>query len=617
MKFSIKTSLVLIIDTLVIILGYLLALYIRVDFDFGELLTVHAFFASLPLIVIIYVIALLMTRMNRSVLRMASTNEAIMIVGLNMVVTGVLLILKTLGILPDFPGSIVLMGFFINTIFIGIVHFSMRILNIFMIKTGRERYGSRTLIYGAGRAGKLLIREINASDKYHENVVGFVDDNPSLTGFSIDRYPILGTGAQLEKLVKQYQIEEVIIAIPHVSNRKITEISNVILSSGISKIQRVSRNVLVSGNAKESMREVEISDLLNREEVSFDTDAIQSHLNDKVVLVTGAGGSIGSELVRQLVHHGTKKVVLFDINETGLYNIEQEMKMKQRRTGSKTVLDVNVGTIKDVPRLESLFEAHQPHYVFHAAAHKHVPLMEHAPGEAIKNNIFGTKNLIEVSKKYHVEKFVNISTDKAVNPTNVMGATKRFNEMMLQESTHQASSTRFVAVRFGNVLGSNGSVIPLFKKQLEQGGPLTVTDPEMVRYFMTIPEAVSLVLQAFVYAEGGEIFVLDMGNPVKIDDLAKNMIRLSGLKLDDDIQIKYVGLRPGEKLYEELLMEEEGLQMTDNNLIYVAEPNSYAPSFINESLSLLESITETGNSADIKNALATVVTTYQIDQDKK
>ena len=353
------------------------------------------------------------------------------------------------------------------------------------------------------------------------------------------------------------------------------------------------------------LRNVDVLDLLGRDPVKVDIESIMGYVKDKTVLVTGGGGSIGSELCRQLVSHKPKCLVIFDIYENNAYDIQQELKIKYPDANVVTL----IGSIRNTSRLKSVFEQYKPDIVYHAAAHKHVPLMEVSPNEAIKNNVVGTWNVAKMADKYGVKKFVMISTDKAVNPTNVMGATKRICEMIIQ-SFNEKSKTDFVAVRFGNVLGSNGSVIPLFKRQIEAGGPVTVTHPDIIRYFMTIPEAVSLVLQAGAYAKGGEIFILDMGEPVKIDDLAKNLIRLSGYTLGVDMEIKYTGLRPGEKLYEELLMNEEGMQDTDNKLIHIGRPIEFDKEHFYEKLEELKEMAYAEDSADIRKKIMEVVDTY-------
>ncbi|MGM7268050.1 polysaccharide biosynthesis protein [Erysipelothrix rhusiopathiae] len=466
------------------------------------------------------------------------------------------------------------------------------------------------LIYGAGSAGQMILNEISRNNEYGYKVIGFIDDNPNLKNSIIYSVPVLGSIDDIEKVVKKYAVECVFVAMPSQPLNTQKEIINKLVKIGVDvKTVESAQKLIQNKNLKNSLRKIEISDLLNRPEIVIDDMGIFKQLDGQRILVTGAGGSIGSELVRQVIKYSPESLILLDINENSLYEIQQELKMLMR-SGDIPNIDIKavITSIRDFDALECLFKREKPTIVFHAAAHKHVPLMEYVPKEAIKNNIFGTKNLIDLSDQNNVKLFVNISTDKAVNPTNIMGATKRFNEMMLQ-SKDANSKTKYVAVRFGNVLGSNGSVVPLFRKQIEQGGPVTVTHPDIIRYFMTIPEAVSLILQATAYANGGEIFVLDMGKPVKILNLAEQVIKLSGFQPYTEIEIKFTGLRPGEKLYEELLMSEEGLKKTDNNLIYIANPIVNDSESIVESLKTLESLLLMEDS-EISMNLHRVVPTY-------
>ncbi|WP_423064784.1 polysaccharide biosynthesis protein [Erysipelothrix rhusiopathiae] len=466
------------------------------------------------------------------------------------------------------------------------------------------------LIYGAGSAGQMILNEISRNNEYGYKVIGFIDDNPNLKNSIIYSVPVLGSIDDIEKVVKKYAVECVFVAMPSQPLNTQKEIINKLVKIGVDvKTVESAQKLIQNKNLKNSLRKIEISDLLNRPEIVIDDMGIFKQLDGQRILVTGAGGSIGSELVRQVIKYSPESLILLDINENSLYEIQQELKMLMR-SGDIPNIDIKavITSIRDFDALECLFKREKPTVVFHAAAHKHVPLMEYVPKEAIKNNIFGTKNLIDLSDQNNVKLFVNISTDKAVNPTNIMGATKRFNEMMLQ-SKDANSKTKYVAVRFGNVLGSNGSVVPLFRKQIEQGGPVTVTHPDIIRYFMTIPEAVSLILQATAYANGGEIFVLDMGKPVKILNLAEQVIKLSGFQPYTEIEIKFTGLRPGEKLYEELLMSEEGLKKTDNNLIYIANPIVNDSESIVESLKTLESLLLMEDS-EISMNLHRVVPTY-------
>ena len=465
----------------------------------------------------------------------------------------------------------------------------------------------KIMIIGAGEATSVLMREISNS-RYLDNskVVCIIDDDLGKVGKYIRGVKIVGTRDHIKEYARYYDIDEIIFAIPSASTKDKREILNICkeTSCNLKILPGVYQMVDGEINIKD-LRNVDVLDLLGRDPVKVDIESIMGYVKDKTVLVTGGGGSIGSELCRQLVSHKPKCLVIFDIYENNAYDIQQEIKIKYPDANVVTL----IGSIRNTSRLESVFEQYKPDIVYHAAAHKHVPLMEVSPNEAIKNNVVGTWNVAKMADKYGVKKFVMISTDKAVNPTNVMGATKRICEMIIQ-SFNEKSKTDFVAVRFGNVLGSNGSVIPLFKRQIEAGGPVTVTHPDIIRYFMTIPEAVSLVLQAGAYAKGGEIFILDMGEPVKIDDLAKNLIRLSGYTLGVDMEIKYTGLRPGEKLYEELLMNEEGMQDTDNKLIHIGRPIEFDKEHFYEKLEELKEMAYAEDSADIRKKIMEVVDTY-------
>ena len=465
----------------------------------------------------------------------------------------------------------------------------------------------KIMIIGAGEATSVLMREISNS-RYLDNskVVCIIDDDLGKVGKYIRGVKIVGTRDHIKEYARYYDIDEIIFAIPSASTKDKREILNICkeTSCNLKILPGVYQMVDGEINIKD-LRNVDVLDLLGRDPVKVDIESIMGYVKDKTVLVTGGGGSIGSELCRQLVSHKPKCLVIFDIYENNAYDIQQELKIKYPDANVVTL----IGSIRNTSRLESVFEQYKPDIVYHAAAHKHVPLMEVSPNEAIKNNVVGTWNVAKMADKYGVKKFVMMSTDKAVNPTNVMGATKRICEMIIQ-SFNEKSKTDFVAVRFGNVLGSNGSVIPLFKRQIEAGGPVTVTHPDIIRYFMTIPEAVSLVLQAGAYAKGGEIFILDMGEPVKIDDLAKNLIRLSGYTLGVDMEIKYTGLRPGEKLYEELLMNEEGMQDTDNKLIHIGRPIEFDKEHFYEKLEELKEMAYAEDSADIRKKIMEVVDTY-------
>ena len=480
-----------------------------------------------------------------------------------------------------------------------------------MIRTVLNKYrniktSNNVMIIGAGEATNVIMREIqNSSYLANSNIACIIDDDRRKVGKYIRGVKVIGTRDKIKEAAKLYDIDEIIFAIPSASNEVKRDILNICKETDCTLKILPGVYQMVDGEINvNSIRNVDVLDLLGRDPIEVDIESIMGYVKDKVIMVTGGGGSIGSELCRQLVSHKPKQLIIFDIYENDAYDIQQELKINYPDANVVTL----IGSIRNVSRLESVFAQYKPDIVYHAAAHKHVPLMEVSPDEAVKNNVVGTWNVARMADKYGVKKFVMISTDKAVNPTNVMGATKRICEMIVQ-TYNEISKTDFVAVRFGNVLGSNGSVIPLFKRQIEAGGPVTVTDPNIIRYFMTIPEAVSLVLQAGAYAKGGEIFILDMGEPVKIDDLAKNLIRLSGYTLGVNMEIKYTGLRPGEKLYEELLMKEEGLQETDNKLIHIGKPIEFDKENFFDNLEKLkeEAYSETGN---IRESLKKVVDTY-------
>uniref|UniRef100_UPI00338FD939 nucleoside-diphosphate sugar epimerase/dehydratase n=1 Tax=Enterocloster aldenensis TaxID=358742 RepID=UPI00338FD939 len=426
----------------------------------------------------------------------------------------------------------------------------------------------RVMIIGAGKAGTLILKEMKASEKVHGYPVCMIDDDKDKQGRVIDGVSIVGSRKDIARLVREKGIDDIYVAIPTAPPEDIRDILKICQGTGCQVKILPGVYQLMNGEVTISrLRKVEIEDLLGREPVNVNLDEIMGYVKGKVVLVTGGGGSIGSELCRQLAGHKVKQLIIFDIYENNAYEIQQELKRKYPHLD----MVVLIGSVRNTNRLDYLFRTYRPDIVYHAAAHKHVPLMEDSPNEAIKNNVLGTYKAARAAIKYKAQRFILISTDKAVNPTNIMGASKRLCEMVVQMS-NQKSSTEFVAVRFGNVLGSNGSVIPLFKQQIESGGPVTVTHKDIIRYFMTIPEAVSLVIQAGAYAKGGEIFVLNMGNPVRILDMAENLIRLSGYEPYKDIDICFTGLRPGEKLYEELLMDEEGLQKTVNDRIFIGKP---------------------------------------------
>ena len=487
--------------------------------------------------------------------------------------------------------------------------FMYRMIRTILNKYRNIKTSNNVMIIGAGEATNVIMREIQSSSYLaNSHIACIIDDDRRKVGKYIRGVKVVGTRDKIKDAAKLYDIDEIIFSIPSASNEVKRDILNICKETDCTLKILPGVYQMVDGEINvNSIRNVDVLDLLGRDPIEVDIESIMGYVKDKVIMVTGGGGSIGSELCRQLVSHKPKQLIIFDIYENNAYDIQQELKINYPDANVVTL----IGSIRNESRLESVFAQYKPDIVYHAAAHKHVPLMEVSPDEAVKNNVVGTWNVAKMADKYGVKKFVMISTDKAVNPTNVMGATKRICEMIVQ-TYNEISKTDFVAVRFGNVLGSNGSVIPLFKKQIEAGGPVTVTDPNIIRYFMTIPEAVSLVLQAGAYAKGGEIFILDMGEPVKIDDLAKNLIRLSGYTLGVDMEIKYTGLRPGEKLYEELLMKEEGLQETDNKLIHIGKPIEFDKENFFDNLEKLkeEAYSETGN---IREYLKMVVDTYHPD----
>lgn len=461
------------------------------------------------------------------------------------------------------------------------------------------------MIIGAGAAANAILKEIETSRYLNLNPKCIIDDNPGCRGKFLRGVPIVGDRNKIIDAVGQYNVDEIIFAIPSANTHVKKEILDICKETGCKMRTLPGMYQLINGDVSVAkLKEVEIEDLLGRDPIEINTEEVLNYVKDKVVLVTGGGGSIGSELCRQIAGHQPKQLIIVDIYENNAYEIQQELTQKY----SELNLVVLVASVRNTTRIEKIFETYSPDIVYHAAAHKHVPLMETSPTEAIKNNVFGTYKTAQAAAKYGVKKFVLISTDKAVNPTNIMGASKRICEMIIQMMNH-TTNTNFVAVRFGNVLGSNGSVIPLFKKQIAVGGPVTVTDPNIVRYFMTIPEAVSLVLQAGAYAKGGEIFVLNMGEPVKILDLATNLIKLSGYKPGEDIEIKFTGLRPGEKMYEELLMNEEGLRETANKMIFIGKPIEFDEIEFRRQLDLLEqeAVNEDG---DIRSEVMKIVPTY-------
>lgn len=562
--------LLVLLDIVFINVSSFLALWVRFNMHSGEIpLEYSQSVQELVLInTIVTVIIFAAFRLYTSLWRFASIKELVYIIEacLASVLFNILAYYLTYRAIYRSYYLLYVTALFLLTCF---SRFSYRLARLLYRGNIHGRHVRNTMIIGAGEACNVVMKELELSTELDARICCVVDDNPRKQGTYIHGVKIVGGRDQILKNAEKYRINEIIIAIPSADKRERQKILNI-----CQKVPNCELKILpgvyqlVNGEVTVSrIRNVEIEDLLGREPIQITTEKIGHYVSDKVVLITGGGGTIGSELCRQIAANGVRQLIIFDIYENNAYDIQQELKAKYPNLD----LVVLIGSVRNGRKINSVFAQYRPDIVYHAAAHKHVPLMEDSPNEAIKNNVFGTYKVALAADRYGVEKFVLISTDKAVNPTNIMGATKRMCEMIIQ-IFNSHSKTEYVAVRFGNVLGSSGSVIPLFKKQIENGGPVTVTHPEIIRYFMTIPEAVSLVLEAGASAKGGEIFVLDMGQPVKILDLAKNLIRLSGYTLGVDIEIKYTGLRPGEKLYEEILMAEEGLQNTENKKIHIGKP---------------------------------------------
>lgn len=546
-----------------------IALLIRFDFKIDNIYPefLDSIWTYMPINIITVLIVFLCFHLYHSIWRFISIIELENIIIASIVASVIQTVLLNILNLPV-PRSYYFLycGFLVA--FSMTTRFAYRAIR-FALRRRREcQTGENVMVIGAGEAANILIKEMINSHYLNKSIKCIIDDDVSKIGRYINGIKVVGNRDTILSNVEKYGITEITIAMPSSPKKVISEITNICKETGC--VLKIIPGIyqLMNGEVSiEQLRNVEVEDLLGREPIKVDMESIMGYVANKVVLVTGGAGSIGSELCRQLAARNPKQLIIFDIYENSTYDLQQELKSKFPELNLVTL----IGSVRNTKRLNHIFETYHPNIVYHAAAHKHVPLMEDSPNEAVKNNVFGTLKTVLASDKYEVEKFVLISTDKAVNPTNIMGATKRMCEMIVQ-TYNKRSKTEFVAVRFGNVLGSNGSVIPLFKKQIEAGGPVTVTHPDIIRYFMTIPEAVSLVLQAGAYAKGGEIFVLDMGEPVKILDLANNLIRLSGYIPNDEIPIIFTGLRPGEKLYEELLMKEEGMLNTDNSLIHIGQP---------------------------------------------
>lgn len=604
-----RVFLLLVYDILAIQASCLLALMIRYDFSYSSI--EKAYIAGYEKYAVIHTVVSVLIfagfKLYDSLWSFASVNEEVNIV-LGCLVSGIAQMAGMFLMKIVMPRSYFIMAMVMMMMLVTVGRFSYRFFRMWHQRMKAEGVGApvRTLVIGAGEAGAALVKELKGSRFLNREIPCIIDDTPHKKGTYLMGIPIVGGREYIKDSVEKYNIDEIILAIPSMTNRQKREMLEICKECKCRVSVLPGTYELVKGEVTVSqLRKVDINDLLGREPVTADLEIVMQYVKGKVVLVTGGGGSIGSELCRQIADYGAKQLIILDIYENNAYDIQLEL----RKTHPELDLVTLIGSVRNTHRVEEIFRDYRPQIVYHAAAHKHVPLMEDSPNEAIKNNVFGTYNVAKFAEQYHTDKFILISTDKAVNPTNIMGASKRLCEMVIQSFARESRHTQFAAVRFGNVLGSNGSVIPIFRKQIEEGGPVTVTHPNIIRFFMTIPEAVSLVLQAGAYAKDGEIFVLDMGEPVKIADLAANMIKLSGLQPDIDIEIKYTGLRPGEKLYEELLMNEEGLQKTDNELIFVGKPIDFdEEKFFDELAALKEEAYEDGNK--IREHVARLVPTY-------
>lgn len=604
-----KAALVL-MDIMAIMVSSFAALYIRFEFSFRAITPRFLFNyeRTLPFNICLTLLLFVVFRLYRSVWRYASATELVNIV---FATTGAALGHLAVCMITgwNMPRSYYFLYWVLLFGAVCGIRFSYRILRLMRSKyrenTGKEPKTAVMLI-GAGAAANAILKEIEGSQYLNLQVKCMIDDQPGCHGKIMRGVPIVGGRDKISWAVEQYGIDEIIFAIPSAGNKTRKEILDICKETGCKLRALPGVYQLINGDVSVSeLKEVEIEDLLGREPIQINTEEVLEYVRDKTVLVTGGGGSIGSELCRQIAAHHPRRLVILDIYENSVYEIQQEL----LRRYPELDMQVLIASVRNTKRIQAIFAEYRPDIVYHAAAHKHVPLMEESPNEAVKNNVFGTYKTALAADQYGAEKFVLISTDKAVNPTNVMGASKRICEMVIQ-MMNQRSKTNFVAVRFGNVLGSNGSVIPLFKKQIAEGGPVTVTHPDIIRYFMTIPEAVSLVLQAGAYAKGGEIFVLDMGEPMKILDLAQNLIKLSGYRVGEDIEIRFTGLRPGEKMYEEMLMDEEGLKQTANKRIYIGKPIEFDTAVFERQLQKLRADAES-ETADIRRDVREIVPTYQ------
>ena len=599
-----KKSILLLGDLTIIFLSY----YLIMLFQYSSSQLIRSIFIKLPLVAVIYIAILLTFKMYSCIWINAGIYEfkqAITSTSIACIITTVVML-----IIPNsIPASLNIISGIVIIALITSFRMSLKILTRAIIYTTSEKINGKynVLIIGAGDCASTIMTEIRKEKSDEYNIVGIIDDNKSKIGNYLNGVKILGDRNDIAEIVEKENIDEIFFAIAKINGEERAKILD-ICSNTKAKIKVIPGyyQLLEEGISFNKMRYVDLKDLIGREEVKLDKLGIEEYIKDKVVLVTGGGGSIGAELCRQIAKYNPKLLLILDIYENNAYDIQNELSFNEPNLNKKVI----IASVRDKFRLNQVISAYKPSIIFHAAAHKHVPLMEDNPDEAIKNNVLGTLNMVELAIQYKVEKFVLISTDKAVNPTNIMGATKRLCEMIVQAANNErGNKTEFVAVRFGNVLGSNGSVIPLFKKQIKKGGPVTLTHKNITRYFMLIPEAAQLVLQAGAYAKGGEVFVLDMGKPVKIYDLAENLIKLSGYKPNEEIKIQITGLRPGEKLYEELLMNED-LRKTQHNKIFIDKPESISLSNLKNQIDDLIFATKLGNENMLKDKLKEIVPTY-------
>jgi FlaA1/EpsC-like NDP-sugar epimerase len=608
-QLTIRRFFILVCDVLIILISSAMGLLLRFDFNFRKIDAVYIETAwkYLPINIITTIVVFYIFKLYHSLWIFAGVTEMQNVFSACMVSSFIQLVTMELLQYPIPRSYYFLYGGTLLLLTIG-SRFAYRLMRTQIRRIRNRDVSTNVMIIGGGNAANIIIKEIKSSEHVHNTIVKcIIDDAPEKQGCYIQGIKVVGNRNNISECANYYNIQEIIIAMPSVSKKEISEIVNICKETTCTLKMLPGIYQLMNGEVSVSkLRKVEIEDLLGRDPIKVDLNSILEYVKNKVILITGGGGSIGSELCRQIASHEPKQLIIVDIYENNAYDIQQELKKKYPNLN----LVVLIASVRNASRISCIFKTYRPNIVYHAAAHKHVPLMEDSPNEAIKNNVLGTLNTVSAADKYGVERFVLISTDKAVNPTNIMGASKRICEMIIQTYNNR-SKTEFVAVRFGNVLGSNGSVIPLFKKQIAAGGPVTVTHPDIIRYFMTIPEAVSLVLQAGAYAKGGEIFVLDMGEPVKILDLAMNLIRLSGYKPNEDIMIEFTGLRPGEKLYEELLMKEEGMQDTENKLIHIGKPIEINEEKFLEQLEDLKRISYS-ESEEIRFKIKEVVPTYVI-----